>query len=79
VQLEPLLRFLLAQPFRRFDLFLTDGRRVPITHPESASVYVGGLGLWIVRASGQIEFIEGDAVASVRSAEALDPSDLIRE
>jgi len=78
MQLEPLLIFLLARPFEPFELFLNDGRRIGISHPESASVYQGGLGLWVALPSGQMEFLEGDAVTSVRSTRSANPSDFIR-
>jgi hypothetical protein len=58
---------------------LIDGRRISVTHPEIATVYLGGLGIWISHPSGQMEFIDGDAVSSFRSAGVVDPSDFIRE
>jgi hypothetical protein len=79
MQLPPFLIFLFARPFRPFFIHLSDGRSAVVTHPESVSVYTGGLGLWLVLPSGQVQFIEGDAVVSVTSAEEADPSEFILE
>ncbi len=79
MQLGPFLIFLMARPFAPFKIFLKDGRRLSVTHPESVSVYHGGLGLWSARPSGQMEFIEGDAIVSVQTIGDADPSDFIPE
>jgi hypothetical protein len=71
-----LLTFLFANPFQAFDIYLVDGRTLRVTHPESVSVYNGGMGLWLLQRSGQVEFLEGAAVTSLRS---VDPSEFIRE
>ena len=75
MQLEPFLNFVLRRPFRPFRVHLADGRRITVKHPESVTVYAGGLGFWRLLPSGQMEFIEGDAVTSVRSADVADPTD----
>jgi len=79
MELPPLLNFLFARPFLPFDVMLTDGRRIPVTHPESVTVYLGGLGIWLMLPSGQMEFIEGYAVTSIRSAGIVNPSDFVRD
>ena len=76
MQLPP---FLMARPFRPFVVRLSDGRRFEVSHPESASVYLGGLGFWVVLPSGQLEFVEGDAVTSLHSADIVDPSEFVRD
>ena len=79
MELPPFLAFLMARPFRPFEVRLVDGHRVKIVHPESVTVYLGGLGFWHVLPSGKMEFIEGNAMASIRSAGVVDSSDFIRE
>lgn len=79
MQLPPFLSFLLARPFRPFVVSLNDGRRVEINHPEAATVYLGGLGIWLMLSSGQMMFVEGDAVTSIHSAGVVNPSDFVRD
>lgn len=75
MQLEPFLNFVMRRPFRPFRVHLSDGRRITVRHPESVTVYVGGLGFWHLLPSGRLEFIEGDAMTSVRSAGVADVAD----
>jgi hypothetical protein len=67
----------MSRPFVPFEVFLKDRRRVVVTHPESISIYFRGLGFWYVRPSGQVEFIQGDAVTSIRTLGEADPSEFI--
>ncbi|HYE21411.1 MAG TPA: hypothetical protein VEA69_23390 [Tepidisphaeraceae bacterium] len=75
MQLPPLLRFLFARTFKPFDIYLSDQRRFRITHPETAIVHQGGLGLWVMLPTGQLEFIDGDAVTSFQSSGVVDPAE----
>jgi hypothetical protein len=79
MQLPPFLDFLMARPFRPFVVSLADGRRIEVNHPEAATVYLGGLGFWLMLSSGQMMFVEGDAVTSIHSAGAVNPSDFVRD
>lgn len=79
MQLPPFLNFLFARPFRPFVVSLWDGRRVEVTHPEAVTLYHAGLGFWLLLSSGQMMFVEGDAVTSVHSAGIANPSDFVRD
>jgi len=79
MQLPPLISFLLARRFEPFEIFLIDGRILKITHPESATIYHGGLGIWVTLRTGQLEFVDGDAVTSFRSSGVVEPSDFFQE
>jgi hypothetical protein len=75
LQLEPFLNFVMRRPFQPFRVHLCDGRRVTVRHPESVTVYRGGLGFWHLLRSGRLEFVEGAAVTSMRSAGVADVAD----
>jgi hypothetical protein len=79
MQLPPFLSFILATPFRPFVVSLSDGRHFNVTHPEAATVYHGGLGFWLLLSSGQMMFVEGDAVTSIHSAGVVNPSEFVRD
>ncbi len=75
MELVTLLNLRMRRPFRTFHLRLSERSRMTITHPESVSIYMGGLGFWRLLPSGQIEFIEGDAVVALQSADVADAAD----
>jgi len=79
MQLPPFISFLLARRFEPFEIFLVDQRRIRISHPESATIYHGGLGIWVTLPTGQLEFIDGDAVTSFGSSGVVNPGDFFQE
>lgn len=78
MQVGALMQFALARPFLPFDIFLIDGRKLTVTHPENLSLYFADLGFWLTLPDGYLEFIDGTAVVSFRSTEPVDSSEYIR-
>ena len=62
---EHLANFFVREPFVGVSLNLSDGRRIPVQHPEFASISQGGLGLWYFHNTGQIELIDPSHVISI--------------
>jgi hypothetical protein len=78
MQLEPFLIFLLADPFRPFEISVDNGRTVLVSDPNDVSIYQGGLGLYVALAEDRIEFIEGDAISSLRHIDSRESFNLVR-
>jgi len=57
---------------------MNNGRNILVSDPNDVSIYQGGLGLYVALAEDRIEFIEGDAISSLRHVESQKSFNLVR-
>jgi hypothetical protein len=64
--LEQLALMHQARPFQPFDIFLADGRTLPVEHPEFLSRSPAGRTIGVGRADGAIEVVDLLLVTSLK-------------
>ena len=64
--IEQLRHMHLAQPFQPFDIYLADGRSVPVEHPEFLAQSAAGRTIAVSHPDGIIEIIDLLLVTSLK-------------
>ena len=64
--------FFFMQPFQPFTLHVADGRELRVEHPELATLARGGLGVWYLHHTGEVEVVDIALICSIRT---LGPAD----
>jgi hypothetical protein len=64
--IEQLRQFHQARPFQPFDIYLADGRTLPVEHPEFLAVSPPGRTIGVGRDDGTIEVIDLLLVTSLK-------------
>ena len=64
--IEQLRQFHQARPFRPFDIFLADGRILPVEHPEILAVPPPGRTIGVGRNDGTIDVVDLLLVTSLK-------------
>ena len=63
---KELRAFLKAEPFRRFDIRLNDGRALPVPHPDFASLSPAEWQLVVWHQGGGFDFVDVGSITSLR-------------
>jgi hypothetical protein len=63
---EQLRRFHQARPFQAFDIYLADGRTLPVDHPELLAVTPAGRTIGVGLSDGTIEIVDLLFVTSIQ-------------
>lgn len=63
---EQLRRMLRAEPFRPFEIFLADGRSLPVEHPEVVAITPPGRTIGVGLADDTIEVVDLLLVTSLK-------------
>ena len=71
-------RFVFSRPFEPFALSLSGGREVEVHRADRVAVGDYVLTLYVVHLSGQVEVIDVDHVASIRTLRGVNLADYIR-
>jgi hypothetical protein len=61
------------RPFEPFVARLIDGREITVPHQDYVVPAYGGLGLWLIHDTGQVEGIDGSLIAWMRTLHPVDP------
>ena len=64
--IEQLRKMHQARPFQAFDIFLADGRSLPVDHPEMLAVPPPGRTIGVGLADGTIEIVDLLLVTSLK-------------
>jgi hypothetical protein len=64
--MEQLRQMHLAQPFRAFDIYLADGRTLPVEHPEFLAQSPAGRTIAVAHADGTLEIVDLLLVVSLK-------------
>ena len=72
------IAFCLSRPFEPFYIFLTDGRKIEVGHPEAISIAEYVAFVWIFYPTQQVEVIDVEKITSLKSVGAVNPSNYIR-
>jgi hypothetical protein len=75
---EHLANFFVREPFVGVSLNLSDGRSVPMLHPEFVSIAHGGLAVCYFHRTGQIELIDPSHIVSILTMQPADLNLFIR-
>ncbi|HZL38616.1 MAG TPA: hypothetical protein VFC78_25130 [Tepidisphaeraceae bacterium] len=78
MQESHLIPWVMARPFEPFAAFVSDGRRIEVTHPESAMLAEFALALYVFFPGGQVELIDAFHITSIRTISATDPNHYFR-
>ncbi|MDB5298802.1 MAG: hypothetical protein JWO87_465 [Phycisphaerales bacterium] len=69
-----LIPWVKAVPFEPFAAYISDGRRVEITHPEMVALADYAIAMYVFHTGGQVEVIDAAHISSLRSLGQLDPT-----
>ena len=72
MQSETLIPWVLARPFEPFSAYLSDGRKINITHPEATLLSKYAIALFVFYATGEVEIVDIDHICSLRSLKPTD-------
>ena len=65
--------FFFMRPFQPFVICVADGRELRVEHPELATLAEGGVGIWYLHPTGEVEIVDVSLIASIRT---LGPANL---
>ncbi|HWE96174.1 MAG: hypothetical protein JWP03_4152 [Phycisphaerales bacterium] len=74
MQDSQLIPWIVAVPFEPFAAYLSDGRRIEVTHPEMVALATYAIALYVFHAGGQVEVIDAAHISSLRSLGQMDPT-----
>lgn len=75
---ELLVPWLFEEPFQPFVLFLADGPRIEVPHPEFAILAKSALGVWRLHETGEFEIVDAALITSIRSIGSGNMNQFIR-
>jgi len=55
-----------AQPFRPFDMYLADGRKIPVKHPEFAALSPRGDTVVVYQTDGSFDIVDLFLITTLR-------------
>jgi hypothetical protein len=67
-----IVRFIEQRPFDAFVMVLVNGREIPVMHPENISIGEYAQTVTLYLPNGQVEVVDGAAIASMRTLYAVD-------
>ncbi len=76
---EPLLiPWIQGVPFEPFTAYISDGRTINVTHPETVMLTEYALAIYVFYPGGEIEVIDASHIASIRSLGPVNPTAYLR-
>ena len=72
MQSETLIPWVMARPFEPFTAYLSDGRKIDVTHPEAAVLAKFAIALYVFYTTGEVEIVDIDHICSLRSLKPTD-------
>ena len=73
MQASQLLVYTQSRPFEPFRIFVADGRRIDVLHPEMTMVAKYAMTLWLFHPRGELEVLDAGHITGLRTMHAVDP------
>ena len=73
MQAPQLILFAESQPFEPFRVFVADGRRIDVRHPEMTLVGLYAMSHWVFYRNGEVEVIDADQITALKTLGPVDP------
>jgi hypothetical protein len=77
MQSHALVLFANSRPFEPFRIFVADGRKIDVRHPETVMISKHVLGVWILHTGGEVEVIEADLITGLKTLHGVNPENFM--